>query len=278
MIEEQELTRKRTPSGARLPQVPLEEAIGIARALADLAGPSTPQRIAQRMGVSPSSSGFKSRLAAAGYFGLLRQEGDRRQLTDRGTQAIGEGAESLTARRQAVVSSSYRAILVLLRGREVDEEVIRARLQDDLGVPEGSSGQIARALIDSSEQAQLIASGRFDTTAIEESRDSLPASDDHGRTPPESARTTSVTSHTAAKGKQVSTRKGHPPAPEHAGRRPNGGGAKHAVVPPFPPTYLPSSSNLIIQLRLDLSNLSVDQVVDLIQKLSRPDSSGTSAS
>jgi len=167
MAEEPASKKGRASRSSRLPQVPIERVLPIARALQELAAPSTPHRIAQRLQVSPTAGSFRTLLGAAGYYGLIRQEGDRRALTDLGRRAVVEGQDGLIARQQAVAQTGFRSILSTFRGREANEAVIAARLQDDFAIPASGSGQIAKALIEASSQVQLIANGRFDAEAIE---------------------------------------------------------------------------------------------------------------
>ncbi len=181
MADEQVQERKRSPRGARLPQMPLNHVVPIAQAIRELAAPSTPQRIAQRLGVSPSSGPFRSRLGAAGYYGLIRSHGDRRELTELGERVLGSDDDGEHARREAVMSTGFSPILNALRGREANEGIVQARLQDDFGVPASASQQIARALIESAEQSQLIVSGRFDAGAIEDTLQTVSATaPEHG--------------------------------------------------------------------------------------------------
>jgi cell division septation protein DedD len=157
----------RVSRSARLPQVPIDRTLTLARAIHELASPSTPHRIAQRLHQSPSAGGFRTALGAAGYYGLIRQEGDRRALTELGARAIEEGEDAMSARRAAVALTGYRPILNAFRGREVNEAVISARIQDDFGLAAAPAGQVARALIEAGEQTALIVGGRFDAEAIE---------------------------------------------------------------------------------------------------------------
>lgn len=181
MAEEQAEERRISPKSAHLPQVPLDEALPIARALHDLAAPSTPQRIAHRLNVAPTGGRFRSKLGSARYYGLIRQQGERRELTQLGEAALVDGPEGDAARRQAVLNTGFRSLFSLLRGREATEDLIRARLQDDFDVPMGASAAIAAALIESGQQSGMIRGGRFDTETIE---DALTATAESGEDRP----------------------------------------------------------------------------------------------
>ena len=140
---------------------------------APLAFLALPPSIAQRLSVSPSGGRFRSTLGAARYYGLIRHLGERRELTALGERALGEDADGMAARRQAVLNTGFRNLFSLLRGREASEPLIQARLQDDEGVPGPSSASIAAALLKSGQQTGLIRAGRFDAEAIEEALSSI---------------------------------------------------------------------------------------------------------
>jgi hypothetical protein len=166
MVEEQ--GQDKSARGARLPQVPIDQALLIAGALHGLAAASTVQRIAGQMGVSPSGGKFRSNVGAAGYFGLIRRVGERRELTQLGERALGSDQEAMEARRVAVMKTGFRPIFLVFRGRDVNEGLVQARLQDDYGVPANASASIARALVESGQQTGLISGSKFDPGAIEE--------------------------------------------------------------------------------------------------------------
>jgi hypothetical protein len=261
-----ETVQKKTPKGAHIPQVPLRDALPIAAALDELGGPSSPPRIAQHMGTSPTSSLFQARLAAAGYFGLIRKEGDRRAVTERGMAAVQDGAEATLARRQAVMGTVFGPLMYKFRGRELSEDVLRVRLQDDLGVPETSAINVTRAMVESARDTGLLANDRFDTAAIEESRP--PEADSEGETP----RATTV----------LSRRPAAPPAEksrqDQSVRPGNGsGGAARPQAPPFPPPAA-VSSGIQIRVNLDVNHLSPDEIVELVRRLAMLDLTKSSAS
>lgn len=180
MAEEPPPTKSKVGRSSRLPQVGIERTLTVARTLHELAGPATPHRIAQRLGVSPSAGAFKTLLGSAGYYGLIRQEGDRRVLTELGERAIEDGDAGMAARREAVAQTGYRNVLTALRGREANEGVIVARLQDDFGLASPAASQIAKALIEAGEQTSLIVGGRFDAASIEDAIAQVPAADPGG--------------------------------------------------------------------------------------------------
>jgi len=218
MAEGQE-DRRIAPKGAHLPQVPLDDALPIARALRELAAPSTPQRIAHRINVAPSGGRFRARMASARYYGLIRQHGEKRELTELGERAVGDGHDADQALREAVLATGFRQLFSLLRGREANEELIRARLQDDYGVPVNASAGIAQALIESGQQAGLIAGGRFDTEAIEDALSASPVPQTAARVKATDGRPPVPTKHPASERSQRAEMPPTPATPVTTGRQ-----------------------------------------------------------
>jgi len=254
MAEEQEqtATRRRTPFSARLPQVPLNDAATIAQALSDLAGPAAAPIIAQRLHASPASSSFNTRLAAAGYFGLVSRKGDKYELTSTGLGlTAGDGASRRASAQAAVMTTNFGRLIQVLSGRSVNEETIAARLQTDLEVPAAAAQKLAGVLVTSAEQAGILTDGRFNATEIEAAVASLP-------TPPAEpvlARPTARRSADSANGARKQQVSG-------------GARVKEAQKSPKPPLTQPSStSTLTLNLQLNVSHLSVDEIVQLIEQL-----------
>jgi leucyl aminopeptidase len=167
--------QKRTPFSLKVPQASLDHAIPVAAALHDYGAPATPHVIAQKMKTTYSSSWFKTRIAAAGYYGLIRVEGDKRVLTGRGEAICADDEDAaLQARREAVMGTSFGPLIHSLRSGKVNESNIALRLQHESGVPEGSAPAVAKALIEAATQAQLASAEYFDAAAIESAAHALP--------------------------------------------------------------------------------------------------------
>lgn len=237
---------RRASRSARLPQVPIARTLPVANALHELAGPATPQRIAQRLSVSPTAGAFRTTLGSAGYYGLIRQEGERRALTDLGERAIREGDEGVVAQQEAVASTGFRSVLSTFRGREANEGVIAARLQDDYGLVPSAAGQIARALIETCEQTSLIVGGRFDAEAIEGALAKTLASDGTSRA--------------------VSGRRGPERAADREGPPPR---SELRAVPPTPATQVApparsSQPSLHIDIQLHIPATATAEQIDQI--------------
>src|SRR5258708_6326113 len=257
MAEEQEQTptRRRTPNRARLPQVSLNDAATIAQALFDLAGPATPPIIAQRLHVSPASSGFNTRLAAAGYYDLITRNGDRYELTSTGLGLIsGDAASKKASAQAALMGTNFGRLIQLLSGRSVSEETIGARLQNDLDVPEASAAKLASVLVAAAEQAGILTDSRFNATEIEAAIAALP-------TPPAEAvpahpnvrRTSAGATRAASRDSSAESKVRVKEAPKD---------------PKSPLGREPSSApGLTINVQLNVTHLSVDEIVQLMEKL-----------
>jgi hypothetical protein len=176
MSTPEEQKQRRTPFSVKLPQVALDAATEIATALGELGTASTPQVIGQQMGASYATNArMRTKLGAAGYFGLIEKQGEKRALTPRGEAIIGDDAEAAErARREAVLSTNFGPILHSLRGRTINDGVIKLRLQSDYAVPESSAPTVATALIDSAQQAGLSSDGVLDAKVIEGYESVLP--------------------------------------------------------------------------------------------------------
>jgi hypothetical protein len=159
---------ERTPRIAHIPQWSLSEVEPVASALVELAAPATNARVGQQMGVSPAGGKFRSKLGTARYYGLTRRQGNLLAITPRGEAVVaGDEDAARQARREAVMSTPFGPIIARFAGREPNEAIIAARLEDDYAVPAASSNYIAGVLIRAANQAELISNGRFDAAAIE---------------------------------------------------------------------------------------------------------------
>lgn len=253
MAGEDERARKRTPFSARLPQVPLNQAVPIAEALAALGAPATPHVIAQQMGTTYSSSGFKTKIAAAGYYGLIRVDGDRRTLTARGeTLTSGDDERARQARREGVMSTNFGPVIYSLRGRSVSEPTIALRLQGDLNVPEASATNVAKALMASARDAGLLTEdGRLDAAAIEGAASVIPSSTtEDGSSPRPSPSKPHAAQQTRAQPTpKPDTPKKDPPRPEE-------------TRPPF-------VCSVQVVVNVDATSLTPQQIAELVRELQR---------
>ena len=114
---------KRTPKGAKLPQVDLLSVMPMAKVVAEFAGPITRPVLAQHLKMSPASSSFKNKIAAAKYYGLLEQKGDQIRVTPWGQSAV-DGDEA--AMRQAVLNTGFGGLIRQFAARATDTDVPQA--------------------------------------------------------------------------------------------------------------------------------------------------------
>lgn len=258
--QEGEQARSITPRGARIPQVPIEETLKIVSALSQLAAPSSPQRIAQQVGTPPTSSRFKERLAAASYYGFVQRSKDGIEVTDRGEAVIGSDASAeLKARREAVMSTNFGSIAHRLRGREANEQIIAVRLQDDYKVPESSAKRVANVMVTALQQAQLLSDGRFDTGPIEDLEGLLPLADKPSSRHPKAKQ---------PEPKKVVAKEPTKGARERIHQSAAEKGTSGDQAPPFrQKDPLDRSSGFQVLVRIDATNLSPEQIVQLVKEL-----------
>lgn len=163
----EDASNSKTPKSAKLPAKSLADALEIAQTLKDYAASASKPVIAEQSGTTTSSSGFKSKFASAGYYGLTEKDGDKFKLSPRGEAAL--GGDDI-AKRTAVMSTGFGPIIASLPTRQVSESVIsiiQSRLKSDHGATESSAETLASVLVKSAEDSGLIANEKFDAQAIE---------------------------------------------------------------------------------------------------------------
>jgi hypothetical protein len=253
--------QKRTPFSARLPQASVQEVVPIVEALSALGVPSTPHVIAQQMGTSyATNSRFRTRLGAAGYYGFIRKDGERRALTPRGEALVGGDADAARqARSEAVMGTTFGPLIHSLRGRAVSENTISIRLQSENGVPEGSAPAVAKALVDAATDAGLIADGRFDAAAIEAAAAVMPAQSETPETDGGQARQKPETEPKPkqAPAPKIESKKATPKTPSATEK------GTEAGQRPFVP-------GVQVVVKIDASNLAPQQIAELVRALQAP--------
>jgi hypothetical protein len=138
--------------------------LAIAQALKDYAVPASKAVIAGQRGETTSSSGFKSKFASAGYYGLIEKDGDKFKLTARGEAAL-DGDD--LAKRTAVMATGFGPIIDSLATRPVTPSIIESRMTSDHGATASGAKTSASVLVKSAEDAGLIVNDKFDAQAIE---------------------------------------------------------------------------------------------------------------
>jgi hypothetical protein len=256
MSTQEEHKQKRTPFSVRLPQVALDAATEIATALGELGTPSTPHVIGQHMGVSYATNArMRTKLGAAGYFGLIEKQDGKRALTPRGEAIIGEDPEAAErARREAVMSTNFGPILYSLRGRTINDGVIKLRLQGDYTVPESSAPTVATALIDSAEQAGLSSNGALNAKVIEEYESVLPKDEPETPTLQRERRQNGQVTHQPPK-----------PGPKRTPEKQRDVKAKQVEVERRP--FVPGVQ---VVLKIDATKLGPQEIAELVRALQAP--------
>jgi hypothetical protein len=253
MSTDEKQAHRRTPARAKVPKVSLEDALEPVKALAELGAPSTPHVIGQHLGKSYATDArLRTRLGAAGYYGLLEKDGEKRVLTKRGAAIAAGGDDAKRARQEAVMSTSFGPLIYSLRSRQVNDSVVAIRLQGDYGVPASSAPSVAQALIDAATEAKLVTNGIFDAAAIEAVKSVLPT-----ETPPPpasggNAKTTARTPKIEAKPRVAPKPKD--PDPE-------------VVVPEKERPFAPGVQ---VMVKIDATNLTPDQIAELVRALQKP--------
>lgn len=251
MAAAEEQTKKRTPFSAKVPQVALDDALEPVRALAELGAPATPHVIAQHLGTSYATNArFRTRLGAAGYYGLIEKQGDKRVLTKRAEKIVSGGnGDAAKARQEAVMSTSFGPVINSLRGRSVNESAVSLRLQGDYGVPESSAATVAQALINAATQAGLITNGSFDAAAIEGVASVMPTE-------------TSVPATSGGNGSTTAIPKAKPKAKEQPkAKEPR---EEEGVVVE---KDRPFAAGVQVVVNVDASSLSPQQIAELVREL-----------
>lgn len=202
--------------------------------------------------MSPSSSGFKTKLAASGYYGITAADGNRRTLTPRGEALTsGDDARFREARREAVMGTNFGPVIHSLRGRQISEATIALRLQSDLEVPQASAPNVAKALIESARYAELLSEDdRLDAAAIEGVAHVIPQAND---TP---TRARLSVPHREQRGSET-PKKPKPPKPEEPKPKDE--------TRPFVP-------GVQVVVKIDASSLSPQQIAELVRELRRDSS------
>jgi len=177
----------RTGRSLRLPGATLGDVLIFATASNGLGGPAPKEIIAEQARMSAGGGRFKTKFAAAQYYELLEKDGQNFRLTELGERAISsDTATAGAARRAAVMSSGFGAVLRALASRPVQKSAVVGRIRADLAVEPGPADSLADVLIETARDVGLIEADRFVASAIAEA-DSYRAelTDDGGHDPQE---------------------------------------------------------------------------------------------
>lgn len=238
-----------------VPSTPPSGTKRVVTALADLAGPASRERVAGRLRAQLTGR-LAAAIASALLYGFMEvDENEKLVMTGRGHAFIGDDADASTqAQRDAIMSTGFAAVVKRLRTHKADEEVIAARLQEDLGLAEGTANERAKCLAKAAAEAALAVDGRFDAEAIEVTLEKVgePAT-------PAAGGTRSVEKHEPTRAKAPLT---SPKAPTT-----DGGSAKEGGTPPPVPFAQAATAPLQMVLHIDASKLTAAEIGEIVREL-----------
>jgi hypothetical protein len=161
--------KKRVPKGQRLPQLTPADVIAMVKALADFNGPVSKKRVAGAMGMTVGGGGFEGKWASMGYYGFRNDTPDGRfEVSERGRALMSDDpAVVLEAKQHALVSTGFGVILNRFSTNPVNVLAIEGVLEEDLDVPESQVKKLAKVLVRSAEDAEMVIEDRFQIEAIE---------------------------------------------------------------------------------------------------------------
>lgn len=162
-------SKKRVPKGQRIPQATTADVIPMVEALASFNGPASKKMVAGYMDLTAGGGAFEGKWAAIGYYGFREDAGDGRfQVSERGRALTSnDAAVVLQAKQHALVSTGFRVILDRFSTNPVNLPAIEAVLEEDLGVPDVQVKKMAKLLVKSAEEAEMVIDNRFQVAAIE---------------------------------------------------------------------------------------------------------------
>lgn len=161
--------KQRVLKGQRLPQFAPSDVRAMVKALADFNGPVSKKRVAGAVNMTVGTGGFEGKWASMGYYGFREDTDDGRfVVSERGRAFVGDdAAAALEAKQHALVHTGFRAILDRFSTSPVNMTAIEGVLEEDLLVPEKQVKKLAKVLVKSAEEAEMIVDNRFQITAIE---------------------------------------------------------------------------------------------------------------
>lgn len=150
-------------SQAEVPGCSLEQAIKIARAIADnyASKPVTPLKLASALNVAPTSGPFRQLCGASIAYGLTTggynaQEISLEQLGKRIIKPL-EAGDDLVAKREAILKPRViREFLQKYNGSPLPRHDIAINVIEDLGVPKEKTESVLSLILDSAQSVGLI--------------------------------------------------------------------------------------------------------------------------
>jgi hypothetical protein len=154
------------------------------------------------------------------------------------------------------MATGFGTVITRLKGREPTEQTIAARLEDDHGVPQKSSGGLAAILVSSARTAELVSGDRFDTAAIEAAAAALPKTPEGPAKQPARPKA-GTTGRTSTDPVPEATPAASPERPAPPLAAPEAGGA-HPLA---------SAMQVNVVVNVNASNLTPDEILQLVTAL-----------
>lgn len=155
---------RRERSTIEFPYMDLNAAIEVAKGIFQRCGPGDCQNdeLAAQLELSPTSSGFRSRIAAARIFGLINSPrgSESVSLTDLGRRII-DTASAREAKAEAFLKVElFRTVYETFRGQQIPPPAALERQMRELGVSAKQTERARQLLERSAESAGFYESGR----------------------------------------------------------------------------------------------------------------------
>jgi predicted nucleotide-binding protein len=155
--------RRKYLSQADVPAFGLEQALRVARTLADEFGknPARPLRVAEAMNMQPSSSKFRMLCGASIAYGLTEGGYNSEQiaLTPLGRRAVAptqEGDDEAAKREALLRPRVVRDFLSRYNGAKLPSENVGRNVLDELGVPSERTAEVLAFITESAQEAGYV--------------------------------------------------------------------------------------------------------------------------
>jgi hypothetical protein len=251
-----------------LPSTPPSGTKRVVTALAELAGPASRERVAGRLNAQLTGR-LAAAIASALRYGFMEVTPDEKLvMSDRGHAFIGDDVEpSKQAEREALMSTGFAATIKRLRTYKADEEIVSARLQEDLGLAEATATERAKVLVKGATDAGLVVEGRFNTDAIEDTIEVVGE--------PQAPTPTVARLAPKPKADVPKTPPSTPKVTSNAGGSPRAEGGGDHPPAPFPQA---APAPLQIVLQIDASKLGAEEIGAIVRELRASATVSTSGS
>lgn len=256
--------KTRIATSAKMPSATPDATVKVVSKLAELAGPTSRERLASALGVA-LTGGVARALSSALLYGFVELDADKKlNITDRGNLFVGDDEEATKqAAREGLMNTGFGPLIKRLSTRKATVEVIAVRLQEDQGLDGNASDDRAKLLVKAGTAAGLIVNGNFDGGVIE---DTIAVVGEPDAPKPAEAAMAKPKPKPAAKPAAAST----PPAAAAATPKPAGGGTSRggkAEQQPPAPFQQAAGAPLQVVLHIDASKLDAKEIGAIVREL-----------